>query len=88
MITSQYISFDHIAFEPESESPKREHMNQGRAILTNHRLVLLSAEFFQGIRTYILIQLFSPVCYPCFFNCCLFERKNGEKLNVSFPILL
>nr|XP_054759915.1 uncharacterized protein LOC129266063 [Lytechinus pictus] len=49
MLVSQFIYFDYVMFNPEPQSPPRSNMTSGRAFLTNHRLLLLSAEVYQGL---------------------------------------
>jgi len=49
MLVNQYMYFDFVMFNPEPTSPPRSNMTSGRAFLTNHRLLLLSAEIYQGL---------------------------------------
>ncbi|XP_003725293.2 uncharacterized protein LOC100891157 [Strongylocentrotus purpuratus] len=49
MLVSQFMYFDFVMFNPELNSPPRANMTSGRAFLTNHRLLLLSAEVYQGL---------------------------------------
>lgn len=54
MLVGQYLYFDHLIFNPEKESPPRANMTMGRAFLTNHRLLFLSAEVYQGLSLQVL----------------------------------
>ncbi|XP_072176540.1 uncharacterized protein [Diadema setosum] len=49
MLVNSYLYFDYVVFAPEAGSPPRANITQGRAFLTNHRLLLLSAELYQGL---------------------------------------
>ncbi|XP_072176225.1 uncharacterized protein [Diadema setosum] len=49
MLVNSYLYFDNVVFLPEAGSTPRANIAQGRAFLTNHRLLLLSAELYQGL---------------------------------------
>ena len=52
LLYDQFLSYSQVVFQPVIESGEtlfpKNNMQQGRAFLTNHRIMLLSAEEFQG----------------------------------------
>ena len=79
MLASQYLYFDYVVFSPEPGSVIRPNMTLGRAFLTNHRLLLLSAEVYQG-----MIRIFLSIKF------CAISLERGDQLadlkrNLSAP---
>ena len=61
LLYDQFLSYNQVVFQPVVESGEalfpKCNMTQGRAFLTNHRIILLSAEEFQSkanIMSYII----------------------------------
>ena len=52
LLSQQFLYYTHVVFQPVTESgvtsTAKNNMTQGRAFLTNHRIILLSAEESQG----------------------------------------